>query len=378
LIKKWTDAVTIRISPVTGAKQPHTRHPKATALLVFAVALSVSPASASLRAQGPVAQSDSSTSPPATPAAATPPAPQSSEYRISPEDVLDVYVFDVPELSREYTVNASGAVIVPLLPEPVPAVGLTLEQFERSLEETFRRTGRLSRPEITVSIKQSRRSVVTVEGAVKNPQAVPVIGRTTLLSVLTQCGGRAVDAGNTITITRGRLALHELAEEGAPAAITAVVEFKNLMDPTNSTSQFDVWPGDRVSVEHAGLFYILGQVVRPGGYNLKSSDEQVSVLQALALAGDTTPLAKIDKTLLLRKNPKAPNGREQIPLNIKNIVNGTSPDRILQADDILYIPVSAGKRARCTRQRSSPQRSSQLPAALCSTLGCRPSELSHA
>jgi polysaccharide export outer membrane protein len=261
---------------------------------------------------------------------------------------LEVYVFDVPELSREYAVSATGTVILPLLPQPVQAAGLTPEQFARSLEESFRHTGRLSRPQITVSIKQSRRSVVTVEGAVRNPQAVPVIGRTRLLSVISQCGGRANDAGSAITVTRGELALRDLAQEGAPAGLTATVEFKDLLDPTSPTSRFDVWPGDRVSVERAGLFYVLGQVGRPGGYNLKSADEQVSVLQALALAGDATPIAKTDKTMLLRKNAKAPNGREQIALNIKNILNGSDPDRILRADDILYIPVAAGKRAART------------------------------
>ena len=126
----------------------------------------------------------------------------SDEYVISPEDVLDVYVYDVPELSREYVVNSAGTITVPLLPKPVQAAGSNPSQLARALEQGFRETGSLSRPQITVTVKQSKRSVVTVEGAVKSPQVVPVVGRTRLTAVLAQCGGLADDAGSNATITR--------------------------------------------------------------------------------------------------------------------------------------------------------------------------------
>ena len=110
-------------------------------------------------------------------AAAKAQSASSDDYVIKPEDVLEVYVYDVPELSREYIVNSAGNVTVPLLPKPVPAAGLSPDQLARALEQSFRQAGSLSRPQITVTVKQSRRSAVTVEGAVKSPQVVPVIGR---------------------------------------------------------------------------------------------------------------------------------------------------------------------------------------------------------
>ena len=267
---------------------------------------------------------------------------------IYPEDVLDVYVYDVPELSREYAVNGTGTITVPLLPKPVRAAGLTPDQLARSLEESFRQSGRLSHAQITIYVKQSRRSIVTVEGAVRTPQSVLVVGPTSLLSVISQCGGRSDDAGNTITITRGEQALHDLSASGKDPTQTVKIGFKELLDPNDPTAKVKVWPGDRVSVDRAGIFYVLGQVGRPGGYNLKSADEQVSVLQALALAGDVTPIAKTDKAMIIRKDAKASDGRQEIALNLKNILHGSSPDRVLQADDILYIPASGGKKAMRT------------------------------
>ncbi len=323
------------------------RQPGTNLLLAIAVGLAGGNARLKLNAQDPAhgSKADLSASAAKVPAPATHPAARSGEYIINPEDVLDVYVYDVPELSRNYTVNAAGTITVPLLPKPVEAAGLSPDQLAYSLEEGFRQSGRLTRPQITVSVKESRRSVVDVEGEVKSPQAVPVLGRTKLLSILSQCGGPADDAGSTVTITRGELALHELALEGAPASPIATVEFQKLMDGNDPASKFDVWPGDRVSVERAGMFYVMGEVNHPGGYNLKSAHEQLSVLQALAIAGDVTSVAKKDRAKLIRKDSKAPNGRQELALNLRDILIGRSPDRIVQADDILYVPSSRGKRA---------------------------------
>jgi len=259
--------------------------------------------------------------------------------------VLDLYVYDVPELSREYLVNSAGNVTVPLLPKPIQAAGLSPDQLARALEQSFRQSGSLSRPQITVTVKQTKRSVVTVDGAVKTPQSVPVIGRTKLLAVLSQCGGLADDAGGTAMITRGPLAPRDSQQQGGTPASIITVDLKKLGDGVDLASQVDVWPGDRISVEHAGVFYVMGEVNHPGGFGLKSAQEQVTVLQALAIAGDTTSVAKKDKAVIIRKDAAAPNGRREIALNLTAIIAGRSTDNTLQANDILYVPASGGKKA---------------------------------
>ena len=233
-----------------------------TAFFAFSVAL-ILVGGQHVQAQEPLAQtsnvdvatpvpSQSATST-AQPAASSLPdsnarAVNSDEYVISPEDVLDVYVYDVPELSRDFIVNSAGNVTVPLLPKPVPAAGLSPDQLARSLEQGFRQAGSLSHPQITVSVKQSKRSVVTVEGAVRTPQVLPISGRTKLTSVLSQCGGLADDAGSTVTITRGSLAPQVPSSSGSSATGVVSVEIKKLTDGNDDTSRLEVWPGDRVSL----------------------------------------------------------------------------------------------------------------------------------
>jgi polysaccharide export outer membrane protein len=271
---------------------------------------------------------------------------------ISPEDTLAVYVYDVPELSRDYLVNSGGTIVVPLLNTPVRAAGLSLTEFAHNLEKSFRESGVLSNPRVSVDVRQSRRSVVTVEGAVKNPQAVPVFGRTTLRAVLDQCGGIAEDAGNTITVTRGAAGTGGFGD-GGPATAVVFVDVKKLKDTNDPMSRFEVWPGDRVSVEHAGMFYVLGEVNRPGGYNLKTAQEQVTVLEALAIAGDLTSVAKKDKAKIIRKDPKAPGGLLEVALNVKAIIAGHLPDQVLQTNDILYVPGSGPKKLGRTFTQSA-------------------------
>ena len=266
------------------------------------------------------------------------------EYLISPEDVLDLNVYDMPDMSCECTVSPAGTITLPLLRKPVEAEGMTPEQLAQGVEKDFREAGLLSNPQVSVLVKESRRHSVTISGAVKNPQTYPLMGRIKLLDLISQAGGLNDDAGDTVSMTRGPLALRELAAAGKQASEKATVDLSKLTKGGDQASDVDVFPGDRVTVESAGVFYVLGEVNRPGGYNLRTAHEEVTVLQALAVAGDVTSLAKTRNAMIIRKDPKAPAGRAQIALNLHDVLTGRVPDRQVQANDILYLPSSRGKR----------------------------------
>lgn len=317
---------------------------KSVGLAVWALLAAVA-VCGSLRAQQPAGKADASAAPPRPPAGLSSQTALPGDYLINPEDVLDIYVFDVPDISHEYTVTTAGMIDFPLLPEPLKASGLTPEQFAHSLEDDFRSSGRLRHPQITVAVKQSRHSTVVVEGSVRNPQVVSVIGKSKLLYVLSDAGGVADDAGDVVTVTRGELARRELSQPNKPAAPTVAVDVKSLIDGNHPDTNLDIFPGDRVTVEHGGLVYVLGEVGRPGGYVLRSREEKITVLQALTLAGDVSATAKKNKAMIIRPDPKAQGGREQIALNLHNILVGRSPDRSLEPNDILYIPGSGRKKA---------------------------------
>lgn len=269
---------------------------------------------------------------------------------ISPYDVLFIQVFDVEQMTREYRVNGNGAVDFPLLPDPVPVAGLTPQQAAKAISQRCIAAGVLSRPQISITVRESRLHSVAVTGAVKNPQVYPVFGRISLLDLLTQAGGVENDAGSVVTITRGEVSRRLLAAQageapaaGDPAAAPVIqnINLQQLLEHGVPSLNVDVYPGDRVTVQRAGVVYVLGAVNRAGGYLLSDARQNMTVMKAVALAGYLAPFAKSKNVVLLRVDPSAPNGRDQIPINLKAMLRGNVADRPMQNNDILFVPDSA-------------------------------------
>jgi polysaccharide biosynthesis/export protein len=321
------------------------RRPSLAWAAIVAIALNGA-ASHAFGQQVSAAPAVSGTGKPATPSQPSPSSDpgRTTEYLINPQDVLLIDVFGEPQFSCECSVTPEGTIAPPLL-KPLQAAGLTPEALSEVITQDLRESNLMSDPQVRISIKSSPLSFVTVGGAVRIPQVIPTLSRTNLLQVLSQAQGLADDAGGTLSLTRGALGLRAAAREGKPLSPTVYVDLKKLMDGSEPNANLDVLPGDHVVVPHAGVFYVLGEVNRPGGYNLKDAQEQVSILQALSIAGDLTAIAKAKKAVLIRKDPKASGGHGQIALNLQDILAGRASDPQVLANDVLYVPPSRRKRA---------------------------------
>jgi polysaccharide export outer membrane protein len=275
------------------------------------------------------------------------------DYVISPDDILEVTVFDVPQMSRQYRVSPNGSVILPLLSEPLAAAGITPSRLSQVISERLRSAGMVTNPQVTVEVKESRLHAVAVAGAVKKPQIYPVFGRTTLVDVLSQAEGLTDEAGNTATITRGEVAMRMLApaESGGEAdplpapTRTVTVDLKRLLETGDPALNLEIYPGDRVTVQRAGIIYVVGAVNRPGGFPLKDDLEEMTVLKAIALAQDLKSTAIRSRAMIIRKNSQIAGGREEIPIDLKQVLAGRVPDSPMQPNDILFVPDSTGQKA---------------------------------
>ena len=273
---------------------------------------------------------------------------QAPDYLIGTDDVLDIYIVDVPELSRQYRVSGQGTVTVPMLSTPVKAAGLTLSQFSTSLTNDLKTAGLVSDPRVNTTVNQSRLHAVAITGSVKRPQIYSVFSQTTLLDMISQAEGLADDAGGVAIITRGDIASHVLAgnnEELPESQRTITLDLKRLLESGDPKLNLDIYPGDRITIPRAGIVYAVGAVNKPGGFTMRPNTGGMTVLQLLALAEDSKPTAKRGETVIIRNDAQSPGGRKQIPADLKNILRGKSPDPVLQPDDILFIPDSSGKRA---------------------------------
>jgi polysaccharide biosynthesis/export protein len=274
------------------------------------------------------------------------------DYVIGPDDVLNVYILDVPELSRDYRVSNDGMVTIPVLAKPLMAAGLTLERFSDNLSRQLKAQGLVSDPHVTISVVQSRLHSVSITGAVRRPQIYPVLTQTTLLDVLSQAEGLSDDAGNIAIVRRGDIGIQALQEGKAannPNQVqvpdTFSVDLKRLLGSGDPKLNPTIYPGDRITIPRAGIVYVIGAVNKPGGFTMNGDSQGMTVLQAIALAEDTKSTAKRNSTVILRRDPQSPEGRDRIPVDLKAVLEGKKADPKLQAEDILFVPDSAGKRA---------------------------------
>ena len=170
---------------------------------------------------------------------------------------------------------------------------------------------------------------VSVLGEVKSPGIYPAFGSHHLLDYISVAGGLTPLAGTNITLTR---AAHPDVPENVK--ISATTAPKPLNNP-------DILPGDSIFVERTGLIYVIGEVARPGGFPM-DHDQHLTILQAIALAQGTSYTAAKSSSKIIRTTPQ---GRQEIPVNLKNILAAKAPDEPLQDNDILFIPSSAAKAA---------------------------------
>jgi polysaccharide biosynthesis/export protein len=275
---------------------------------------------------------------------------------ISSNDVLFIQVFDVDQMTREYRVSATGTVDFPLIAQPISVAGLTPQQAAQAISQKCVEARVLTRPQISITIRESRVHSVTISGAVRNPQLFPVFGRISLLDLLAQAGGLSEDAGSTVTIARGEASRQMLASgddpptDGADAKATSApgtvnIDLRRLQETGDPSLNLDVYPGDRVTVQRAGIVYVVGAVGRPGAYSMTEAHREMTVLKALSLAGSLNNFAKSKKAVLLRYDPSAPKGRDEISLDLHAMLRGNIADKSLVKDDILFVPDSTALKA---------------------------------
>jgi len=271
------------------------------------------------------------------------------DYVIGSGDLLSVEVFDVPELSRDVRVNETGYISLPLMPSKVRASGLTPFQLQDKLAEILQINGLVSTPQVSVAVKEQHSQPITVIGAVKNPLVIQALRKTTLLQALSQAGGISDDAGSTVIVTRPTVDISDSAEDPNDALSPSVpqtftINVADILNSGDSRFNIPLIGGDVVSVPRAGIIYVVGAVVRPGGFLLQNDLDRMTMLKMLSLAGGTTNTAKVKNAVILRKNLDT-GKRDQVPVDLGRVMHLKTQDVQMQANDILFVPDSNGLRA---------------------------------
>ena len=261
------------------------------------------------------------------PALAADPAPATASYRIGPKDLLDIKVFEVPELNIQRRVEESGAIRLPLLGD-LPVQGLSpnevADRLRAILESKY-----VQRASVSVDVQEYRSRPISVIGAVRQPGPLAFSGRWSLLEALTAAGGLADAHGNTISVLRR-------SDDGLTDQLA--IDLHELMVDADPDVNIPVLPGDLINVPATVdlTVFCLGEVQRPGALTFKST-ERMTLLAAIARAGGLTDRAS--NAIRIRRRTRS--GTEQeLEANYKRIVAGKQPDPVLEADDVVVVKES--------------------------------------
>lgn len=301
------------------------------------------------------------------------------DYQIGPEDLLEISVLEAPDLNRTVRVSDDGAISLALLGS-IQAAGLSTRELQADLQDRLRQTY-MKDPQVSVFVQEMRSHPVSVFGAVEKPGVYQIRYAKTLVEVLSMAQGLANDAGDTVivvrhpgdtadpaiaslfstnsTLTTDRPSEIAIPAQGPSGLATSessgtegiAINLKDLLDSSNPHSNVLVYPGDLVKVSRAGIVYVVGQVHKPGGFLLKTN-ENISVLQAIALAEGVAPNAKGKEARIFLAGGSSESPKE-IPINLDKILAGKAAAPLLKPNDVLFVPSSAGKEALHVLEQST-------------------------
>jgi polysaccharide export outer membrane protein len=250
---------------------------------------------------------------------------ENSSLRLGPGDLLEVGVYNVPELSAKARVGNSGDIYLPLV-DYVHVGDLTVEEAQTLIEKRLVDGGFVRSAHVTIFLDESASQGVTVLGEVARPGIYPAIGERKLFDMISAAGGFTVSAGRKVSIIR----FHSQSE---PITVSLP---RNLADDLQD--DIEIFPGDTITVPRAPIIYVVGDVGHPAG--LLVDNGSLTVLQALALAGGPNHTAKLGSVRIIRKGP---NGMTETHVPLKRMLEAKAPDVTLQGDDILFVPLSGAR-----------------------------------
>jgi len=265
-------------------------------------------------------------------------------YQIGIGDVLDVHVNDEDDISGRYQVDQNGTVKVPLLAAPISAAGSTTFQFASRMSDELKKEQILRDPSVSVLILREMTQNVSILGAVMKPGTYQIERPTSVMDVISQAGGLAPNAGNSLTIAHQAEGAVSGTNANGPqhVAPAATIDLTALLSAKDPSVNATVHAGDVITVGTAPVVFVVGSVVRPGAFAVQDRRSEMTVLQAVAMAEGPTPVASLGKTIIIRQSSSS-SERQEIPIDLKKVMRGKDKDQVLEANDILFVPQSGLK-----------------------------------
>jgi polysaccharide export outer membrane protein len=256
-----------------------------------------------------------------------------ADYKIGPEDLLEIEVFQVPDLKTLARVSAKGYIKLPLI-EGIQAGGLTVSELESLLAERLKKY--VKEPVVSVFVKELRSQQISILGSVKEPRVYYVTGQKYLLDMLSLAGGVTQDAGSVCIIQR--VSGKTSPDSGREYIERIVIDLDELLIKGKAELNIAVTSGDTIHVPQNGIFFVDGGVQTPGAFPLKG---KTTLTQAISLAKGMTYEA-ISSDIKIYRDNGTPE-REVINVSYDSILERKEPDFEIRDKDVIIVGKSGFK-----------------------------------
>jgi polysaccharide biosynthesis/export protein len=240
-------------------------------------------------------------------------AQQRPEYMLAAGDLIRISVFQNPTMTLETRVTENGSVTYPLVGN-LKVGGLTIPAAEQTVAEALRKGGYVKEPQVSIALLQNRGNQVSVLGQVNRPGRFPLETFNMRLSeMLALAGGISATGADTAIITGTR--------DGN--SFKKQVDIAGMFLGKTLEDDLVMAGGDVIYVHRQPLFYIYGEVQRPGSYRI---ERNMTIQQALAQGGGPTLRGSERKLRLHRRNGDG---------TLKDIT--PEMNDLVQSDDVLFV-----------------------------------------
>ena len=279
------------------------------------------------------------------------------DYRIGPNDVIDVQIENMPDISKTYRVTAAGTFLMSYAGR-LTAAKKTTEELAQLIADKLR-GDYLKDPKVTVSVREYNSRSFFIQGSVRSPGVYQIEGRPSVLELITLASGLGDAHGATAYIIRRiKTPPQKESGSGADAVSTKGSNGTGVEDGTTESApkyelksvninallrgHFDqdvlLEPSDIVNIPTTDVFFVAGEVNQPGSFPLK---EGTTLRQAISLAQGTNFKAALDRCIIFRES--SADKREEVRVDVGAVMNGKKEDVAIMGNDLIYVPNSKTK-----------------------------------
>jgi len=236
-------------------------------------------------------------------------------------DLVNVVVFETPDLTGTHRVNDQGDIDFPLV-GALHVADLSATAIGDMIRSKLIAGSYMNNPQVDVMISGSGGHGISLLGEVGKPGLYSALGDTRLSTIISMAGGFSQTAGANALVYR--------AGDSKPVSVS-------IRDASGQPARtnFDLASGDTVVVERAPIVYVLGDVGKPGGFPMEKGSS--SVLRVMAMAAGPTRTSKLHNVYLIHRMPNP----TFVQLDLEKIATGRALDIPLAEGDVLYVPTSA-------------------------------------